>query len=42
MVNHFRQLYYRDWRRHMIEKTVFDSIFNLVGVLHDGISLGEV
>lgn len=36
------KLFYRDWRRHMIEKAAFDSIFNLVGALHDNMSLGEV
>jgi len=37
-----KRLYYRDWRRTMIEKTIFDSVFNLIGVLHDGQTLGEV
>eukprot|EP00281_Chroomonas_sp_CCMP1168_P030082 CAMPEP_0206244066 /NCGR_PEP_ID=MMETSP0047_2-20121206/17950_1 /ASSEMBLY_ACC=CAM_ASM_000192 /TAXON_ID=195065 /ORGANISM="Chroomonas mesostigmatica_cf, Strain CCMP1168" /LENGTH=374 /DNA_ID=CAMNT_0053669243 /DNA_START=125 /DNA_END=1249 /DNA_ORIENTATION=+ len=36
------KLYYRDWRRHMFEKVIFDSIFNLVGVLHNEQTLGEV
>ncbi len=31
---HCRTLFYNDWRRVKIEKCVFDSVFNLVGVLH--------
>lgn len=37
-----QKMYYRDWRRHMYEKVIFDSVFNLVGTLHDNVSIGEV
>mmetsp|Transcript_50479 Transcript_50479/g.114989 ORF Transcript_50479/g.114989 Transcript_50479/m.114989 type:complete len:380 (+) Transcript_50479:2-1141(+) len=33
---------YLDYRRSMIEHTVFESVYNLVGLLHKGIPLGEV
>lgn len=36
------KLYYRDWRRHMFEKVIFDSVFNLVGLLHQEQTIGEV
>jgi len=45
---HSRTMFYLDWRRVMIEKTVFDCVFNLVGVLHkdknekQGVTIGEV
>ena len=45
---HCRTVFYMDWRRIMIERCVFESVFNLVGVLHkdqkdrQGVTLGEV
>jgi len=45
---HSRTVYYLDWRRVMIERCVFESVFNLVGVLHkdkrdrQGVTIGEV
>jgi len=39
---HSRILFYRDWRRAMLEKILFDSVFPLVGSMHKGLSIGEV
>lgn len=41
---HCAKLFYRDWRRAMVERVVFESAFHLVGSLHnDGkTTLGEV
>eukprot|EP00282_Hemiselmis_andersenii_P035475 CAMPEP_0169443170 /NCGR_PEP_ID=MMETSP1042-20121227/9215_1 /TAXON_ID=464988 /ORGANISM="Hemiselmis andersenii, Strain CCMP1180" /LENGTH=376 /DNA_ID=CAMNT_0009554385 /DNA_START=57 /DNA_END=1187 /DNA_ORIENTATION=- len=37
-----KKLFHRDWRRHMMERMVFQSVVHLVGTLHDGVSIGEV
>lgn len=36
------ELFYRDWRRAMLERVVFESVVNLVGVLHKGVPIKEV
>lgn len=36
------ELFYRDWRRNMLERVAFESVFNLVGVLHQNVPLKEV
>ena len=32
----------RDWRRNMLEKLIWISVFNLVGAVHGNITMGEV
>lgn len=36
------ELFYRDWRRTMLEKVAFESIYHLVGVLHKSVPVKEV
>lgn len=36
------ELFYRDWRRVMLERVAFEAAYHLVGVLHKGVPVKEV
>jgi len=39
---HCSELFHRDWRRHAIEAVIFESVYNVVGAVHQHVPISEV